>query len=167
TFAQGLDTDAALKAALDTDFARMQAGFDQTVEKKFGAMRKALAMPDGAEDLMKMAPGVVRTAAEANPQSFPLQMALGRALRKEGKLDEAMAAFERAAALIPSAAGKDSPHDQMAEIALEKKDTARAIRELSELVAIDFNNIEAPRQLATLLRQNGTEEIGRASCRGR
>jgi tetratricopeptide (TPR) repeat protein len=161
TFAQGLDTDAALKAALNIDFERMQSGFDQTVEKKFGAMRKAMAMPEGAEDLMKMAPAAVKAIADANPTSFPLQMALGRALRKEGKLDEAMQVFERAATLIPTAAGKDSPHDQMAEIALQKKDTARAIRELTDLVAIDFNNIEAPRQLVTLLRQNGTEDAAK------
>jgi tetratricopeptide (TPR) repeat protein len=158
TFAQGLDTDAALKAALNTDFAQMQAGFDQTVEHKFGAMRRAMEMPEGVEDLVKLAPGAVKALAEANPRSFPLQMALGRALRKEGQLDEALQVFEKAAALIPSAAGKDSPHDQMAEIAIQKKDTARAIRELTSLVAIDFNNIEAPRQLASLLRQNGTED---------
>src|SRR3954470_4014398 len=161
TFAQGLDTDAALKTALNIDFERMQAGFDQTVEKKFGAMRKAMAMPEGAEDLMKMAPAAVKAIADANPSSFPVQMALGRALRKEGQLDEAMQAFERAASLIPTAAGKDSPHDQMAEIALQKKDTARAIRELTDLVAIDFNNIEAPRQLVPLLRQNGTEDAAK------
>jgi cellulose synthase operon protein C len=110
---------------------------------------------------MKMAPAAVKALAEANPNSFPLQMALGRALRKDGQLDEAMQVFERAAALIPTAAGKDSPHDQMAEIALQKKDTARAIRELTALVAIDFNNIEAPRQLVTLLRQNGTEDAAK------
>jgi tetratricopeptide (TPR) repeat protein len=161
TFGLGMDTDAALKAALNTSFAEMQAGFDQTVERRFGAMRRAMEMPEGAEDLMKMAPAAVKALAEANPNSFPLQMALGRALRKDGQLDEAMQVFERAAALIPTAAGKDSPHDQMAEIALQKKDTARAIRELTALVAIDFNNIEAPRQLVTLLRQNGTEDAAK------
>jgi tetratricopeptide (TPR) repeat protein len=161
TFAQGLDTDAALKAAFNTDFAQMQAGFDQTVEHRFGAMRRAMEIPEGAEDVVKMAPAAVKALAEANPRSFPLQMALGRALRKEGQLDDAMQAFEHAAALIPTAAGKDSPHDQMAEIAVQKKDTARAIRELTDLVAIDFNNIEAPRQLVALLRQNGTEDAAK------
>jgi tetratricopeptide (TPR) repeat protein len=161
TFGLGMETDAALKAALNTSFAEMQAGFDETVEKKFGAMRRAMAMPEGAEDVAKMAPTAVKALAEANPRSFPLQMALGRALRKEGQLDDAMQVFERAAALIPTAAGKDSPHDQMAEIALQKKDTARAIRELTDLVAIDFNNIDAPRQLVTLLRQNGAEDAAK------
>src|SRR5205085_5094700 len=41
-FAQGLDTDAALKAALNTDFEQLQSGFDETLERMFGAARKAL-----------------------------------------------------------------------------------------------------------------------------
>jgi Tfp pilus assembly protein PilF len=156
-FAQGLDTDAALKAAFNTDFAGMQAGFDQTLEQKFGAVRKALATPEGVEDLTRTPAAQLKALADANPRSFPIQMALGRALRKDGQLDEAMPAFERAAALVPQAAGKDSPHDQMAAIALQKNDNARAIAELTALVAVDYNNIEAARQLATLLRQTGAE----------
>jgi len=162
TFAQGLDTDAALKSALNIDFASMQAGFDRMLEQKFGAVRKALAMPDGVEELGRSPSAAsLKPLADANPRSFPVQMALGRALRKEGQADEAMRAFERAAALVPSAAGKDSPHDQMAAIALEKKDTARAISELTALVAVDFNNVDAARQLAALLRQAGTEDAAK------
>jgi tetratricopeptide (TPR) repeat protein len=157
----GLDTDAALRTVLNTDFDQMQAGFDQTIERMFGAMRRAMAMPDGVEDLGRMPAAGVKTIADANPGSFPVQMALGRALRKEGQLDEAMQAFERAAALVPIAGGKDSAHDQMAAIAIQKKDTARAITELTALVAVDFNNIEAPRQLATLLRQAGVEDAAK------
>jgi tetratricopeptide (TPR) repeat protein len=157
-FAQGIDTDAALKMALNTDFAAMQAGFDQMLEQKFGAMRRALDVPEGIGDLSRMPSASLKTAADANPRSFPVQMALGRALRKEGQLDEATQAFERAAALVPSASGKDSPHAQLAEIAVQKKDTARAIRELTALVAVDSNNVDAPRELAALLRQAGTAD---------
>jgi tetratricopeptide (TPR) repeat protein len=157
TFAQGLDTDAALKAALNTDFASMQSGFDQMLEQKFGAVRKALAAPEGVEDLSRTPAAQLKSLADANPRSFPVQMALGVALRKGGQLDEAMQAFERAAALVPQAAGKDSPHDQMGAIALEKKDNARAINELTALVAVDYNNVDAARELATLLRQTGVE----------
>jgi len=154
----GSDTDTALKTVLNTDFDQLQAGFDQTIEKMFGPMRRALAMPDGVQDLMRMSTAAVKTIAEANPRSFPVQMALGRALRKDGQLDEAMQAFERAAALVPIAGGADSPHEQMAAIAIQKKDNARAIKELTELVAVDFNNVEAARQLATMLRQAGVED---------
>jgi Flp pilus assembly protein TadD len=163
TFAQGLDTDAALKTALNTDFDQMQAGFDQMLEQKFGAIRRAMAMPDGVEEMRRTPAAGLKTLADANPRSFPIQMALGTALRREGQLDEAMQAFERAAALVPIAGGKDSPHDQMAAIALEKKDPARAITELTALVAVDFNNVEAARQLATLLRQSGAEDPAKLS----
>jgi Flp pilus assembly protein TadD len=46
-------------------------------------------------------------------------------------------------------------------MALEKKDRARAITELTALVAVDFNNVEAARQLADLLRQSGVEDPAR------
>jgi len=82
-------------------------------------------------------------------------MALGSALRKAGQTDEAIQAFERAAALVPMAG---APHEHIAAIAVEKKDRARAIKELTALVAVDFNNVEAARQLADLLRQNGVED---------
>ena len=158
TFSQGLDTDAALKAVFNIEFVQMQSGFDQMVEKKFGAMRRAMAVPEGVDEMMKMSTAAMKTVADANPKSFPIQMALGRALRKDGQLDEAMQAFERAAALVPTAAGRESPHAEMTAIALEKKDNARAVAELTALVGVDFNNIEAARKLAGLLRQDGAEE---------
>ncbi|MGH9140910.1 MAG: peptidase MA family metallohydrolase, partial [Vicinamibacterales bacterium] len=161
TFANGVDTDAALKTALNTDLDQMQTGFDQTLERMFGAMRRAMAVPEGAGELMKMPLPAVTTLAEANPRSFPVQMALGTALRKAGEVDEAMQAFERAAALVPAAGGPGSPHEQLAQMALEKKDQARAISELTALVAVDFNNVEAARQLADLLRQSGVEDAAK------
>jgi tetratricopeptide (TPR) repeat protein len=157
-YGQGLDTDAALKTALNTDLDKMQAGFDQMLEKKFGELRRALEVPDGLNDLTRTPTDTLRTLAGEHAKSFPIQMALGRALRREGKLDEAMQAFERAAALIPNASGKDSPHEQMAAIALQKKDDARLIAELTALVAVDANNVDAARQLATALRKASVDE---------
>jgi tetratricopeptide (TPR) repeat protein len=157
-YAQGIDTDAALKAALGTDFETMQAGFDESVERAFGSMRRALAVPDGVPgdgDLLKAPLDALQKLASDNPRSYPVQVAYGRALRKAGRADEAMQAFERAAALVPVARGKGSPHEEMASIALEKKDRARAIAELTALVANDFDNVEAARQLADLLKQDG------------
>ena len=160
-FATGVDTDGALKASFNTDLDRMQTGFDQMIEKTFGTMRRAMAVPEGAEDLMKMPAPALKTLAEANPRSFPVQMAYGSALRKAGQTAEAMQAFERAAALVPLAGGPGSPHEQMAAMATEKKDTARAIAELTALVAVDFNNVEAARQLADLLRQSRVDDPAR------
>jgi tetratricopeptide (TPR) repeat protein len=149
----GLDTDAALKTTLNTDLASMQSGFNAMIEQRFGALRKALAVPSGAEDVMRTPLPELKMLAAEHAGSFPVQMALGIALRKSGDLDGAMAAFERASTLVPSASGKDSPHDQMAAIAVQKKDGAREIKELTTLMAIDANNVEAARQLASALRK--------------
>jgi len=157
-YAQGVDTDAALKAAVGTDFEKMQAGFDESVERAFGSMRRALAVPDGVPgdgDLLKAPLDALQKLASDHPGSYPVQLAYGRALRKAGRADDALQAFERAAALVPVARGKGSPHDEMASIALEKKDRTRAIAELTALVANDFDNVEAARQLADLLKQDG------------
>jgi len=158
SYSQGIDTDVALKSALNTDFDQLQVGFDQSVERAFGNMRRALAMPEGVEDLLRMPTPAIRTLAEANPRSYPIQMALGRALRKDALPDEAIQAFERAAALVPVAGGKESPWDQIAEIAVEKKDRPRAISALTSLVAVDFNNVEDARLLAGMLRQDNVED---------
>jgi tetratricopeptide (TPR) repeat protein len=96
--------------------------------------------------------------ASNNAGSFPVQMALGTALRKAGSIDDAVEAFERAAALVPLATGPDSPHAQLAEIALGKKDKARAIKELTALVDVDVDNVEAARQLASLLKEQGVKD---------
>jgi tetratricopeptide (TPR) repeat protein len=80
-------------------------------------------------------------------------VALGRALRRDGQLDEAVQAFERAAALVPMARGAGNPHEQIAAIAVQKNDQPRAIASLTALVKNDFNNVDAARQLAGLLRQ--------------
>src|SRR3954471_22043005 len=160
-FATGVDTDAALKASFNIDLERMQSGFDQTIERMFGTMRRAMAVPEGVEGLTKMPAAELKTLADANPRSFPIQMAFGTALRKAGQVDEAMQAFERAAALVPAAGGPGSPHEQMAAIAVEKKDNARAIVELTALVAVDFNNVDAARQLAELLRRSGVEDAAK------
>ena len=157
SFAQGLDNDAAMKATLNTDFEQMQDGFDKTVDKLFAGIRGVVNPPKDAE-LLKMQVEELRALAAANPRSYPVRIVLGSRLRKAGKLDEAMQEFETAAKLLPIATGAESPHAQMADIALEKKDQARALAELQALVAADFDNVDAPRKLVTLLRQEKVED---------
>ena len=56
-------------------------------------------------------------------------MALGEALA-ESNPDAAIAAFEKAAELIPNVPGEDSPHAAIAAVAMKKGDKARAARAL-------------------------------------
>jgi tetratricopeptide (TPR) repeat protein len=160
-YGQGLDTDRALKSALNTDLDEMQAGFDQTLDRLFGKLRAALKIPDEKVDLPKMPLDQVRAYADQHQGSYPVQLVYATALRKAGQDDEALAVLERAAALAPMATGDDSPNAQIAEIALQKKDTARAIAALQALMVWDFDNIELARQLVRLMRESGVTDPAR------
>jgi len=156
-YAKGLDFEAALKEALNTNIDALQSDFDQTLEKMFGKLRVALQMEQGI-DFRKMAADDVKKYAAAHEGSYPAQLTLGEVLKKEGDIDGALRAFERAAVLAPMATGDDSPNAQIAEIALQKKDTARAIKALQELETWDFDNPEVARKLAGLMKESGIQD---------
>ncbi len=160
-YAQGLDTDAAIKSALNTTLDAMQSGFDQTLEKLYGKLKVALKRPAEGLDFSKMPPDAIKKYAEQNETSFGAQMMLAGVLRKENDLDGALKAFERAAELVPMATGDDSPHEQIAEIALQKKDADRAITALQAAVAVDFDNAGLARQLATMIREKNPSDWAR------
>jgi tetratricopeptide (TPR) repeat protein len=157
-YAAGIDTDAALKSALDTDFDKLQASFDQANDRMFAAIIPALKTGPKDEELKTMPLTALRAYADGNPQSFEAQLALGQAFLQDHQADEAQQAFERAAVLVPVARGPGSPHAQLAAIALTKNDRNRAITELQALIAVDFDNIDAARQLASLLRAAGVTD---------
>jgi tetratricopeptide (TPR) repeat protein len=100
----------------------------------------------------------LRTLARDNQQSYPVQEAFALALRKAGSNDEAMKVFEHAATLAPTAVGAESPHAQMADIALDKKDRKRAIAELTALFAVDYENLDAAEELAKLSKEEGVTD---------
>src|SRR6185436_5878830 len=89
------------------------------------------------------------------PDNYTVQVMLGQALYKDGKPAEAIAAFERAAVLFPNATGEGSPNIMIATIAIEQKNTARAIAALEALGAIDQIDIESARKLASLVEPLG------------
>ena len=82
-------------------------------------------------------------------------MRLADALRKAKDDTGALAALEKAAALVPQAPGDGSPHVGIAVIALELKDTARAVRALDAFLAVDPNNVEWARKRAELVEPLG------------
>jgi tetratricopeptide (TPR) repeat protein len=161
-YGKGLDETAALKEALNTDYDSLQTGFDALLESRFGAMRRALKAPEGVE-LFKTSVEELLVLAAKNPDSYPVHLVLARRLREAGKTDEALKVLERAATLVPLANGDDSPHAQIAEIALERKDQARAIAALEAVVKTDFDNVQAARELAAAMRDAGITDPARTA----
>ncbi len=148
SYATGIDTEAAIRQVLGVDIDVLQKTFDAFLDKHYGALRKALSVPEGLKDADSVE--ALRALAAKHPESFPVQVELGAALKKSAP-DEALAVFEKAAALVPNATGPDSPQAQIAEIALARGDKARAIKALDTLTSFDHSDVNSARKLASLV----------------
>jgi len=148
-YGEGKEGEAALKEGLGVDIATLQTGFDALLKTKYGPIVKALTPPKELE----VGNPNIETVAAANPGSYPVQIKLAEFLWKEGRIDEAMRAWERAAQLVPIAVGPSSPHVMMAKIAMQQGDSARAIKELEAVLQTSHTDLEAARQLAKELQK--------------
>jgi tetratricopeptide (TPR) repeat protein len=151
-FGKGLETDAAFEEAFNATLDQVQVTFDAAMKKQYAAMIAALKRPELPDE-----PTVdqLQKLAADNPGSFAVQMRLGQALYEGGNAAGAIAALERAAALLPQASGDANPNALIAQIATKQGDTARAIRALDALVKVDSSDVESARTLAQLVAKSG------------
>jgi tetratricopeptide (TPR) repeat protein len=147
-YATGREDAAVFKEVFATDVDDIQRSFTAKIEKQFAATREALKGPE-----LKEKPNLteLRVLAPRNPGSFAVQMQLGQALFEAGDNAAAIAAFEKAAELLPRANGANNPHGYIAAVAQKMGDNPRAIRALEAKVAIDSSDVDAARRLAQLL----------------
>ena len=143
-YGEGLEGEAALKAGLGVDIDTLQAEFDTLLSSKYATVVRALKPPKELEP----GKGNPEAIAAAFPDSFQAQIALAEFLRKAGRIDEAFKVLERAAEMVPMATGPRSPHAMMAQMAVERKDSARAISELEKLLQYENTDLESVRLLA-------------------
>jgi hypothetical protein len=148
SYATGVDTEAAIKQVLGVEMDVLQKTFDAFLEARYGTLRKALAAPDGLKEARSA--DALQALAKEHPGSFPVQMALGMTLEKTAP-GEAIAVYERAAALVPNATGPESPQARIAEVSLARNDKARAITALDTLTKVDHSDLASARKLASLL----------------
>jgi len=157
SYADGIDTDAALKRALNGSMDDLQGTFDKALDDRFGSMRRALHDADkpnnsvGASSL-----DALKAAAAAKPESYLAQLALGQALAAGGD-PSGFAPLQRASVLVPSAIGPESPHALMAALAERLQDRPRAIKEYEALLAADHTNVDAARTMAALAQAAGDD----------
>jgi len=161
-YGRGLETDAAIKEAFNTTLDEIQKGFDAKLERDYRSLITALKPPT-----VKTPPSLeqLRTLASDNPGNFPVQMSLGKALADAGDVPAAIAAFEKAAALVPSATGDDNPNKMIARLALKEKNNARAITALEDVLKVDHADVEAARTLIPLVAGSPPARIENANQR--
>ena len=75
-YADGSDTETAIKKALGIDIDELQKGFDQLLDKRYATLRAALKAPAGLKE-GDVGRSSSRSLAAANPDNFQAQMALG------------------------------------------------------------------------------------------
>jgi cytochrome c-type biogenesis protein CcmH/NrfG len=146
-YADGSDTETAIKKALGVDIDELQKGFDELLDKRYATMRRALKAPEGLKENLSV--DQLKAMAAENPDNFTVYMMLGEALAASSP-DAAIAAFEKAEQILPNVRGEDSPQAAIAAVANKKGDKARAARALETLATHDHTNIQAARQLVSL-----------------
>ena len=156
SYGEGLEGDAALTRTLGASMEQLQASFDQSVDARFGELRKALRTIPGLD--RQADPDSVRAAAAQHPDSFQANLAHGRVLAS-AKDKAAYEPLSRAAALVPMAIGEDSPRAVMAELAEQLGDQPRALQEYQALLAHDHTAIEPARRLAALAEKLGKPDV--------
>ena len=147
-YGDGTDTEGAIKKALGIDIDELQAGFDASLDTRYATLRAKLKIPEGLTP--GAPPDQIKAIAGANPDNYIAQMTLGESLA-ESNLDEAIAAYEKAAALIPNAGGEDSPYAAIAALSLKKGDKVKAAEALEQLTKYTHTDVQSARQLATLV----------------
>ncbi|MBM3808698.1 MAG: tetratricopeptide repeat protein [Acidimicrobiia bacterium] len=148
SYADGSDTETAIKQALGIDIDELQQQFDGMLEKRYAALRATLKIPADLKE--KMSAEQVRALADKHPESFVAQLTAGQALMS-GDPDAALTYFGKAAELLPNAPGEDSPYALMAMLAQKKGDKAAAARALEKLIAFSHTDVASARALVGLL----------------
>ncbi len=159
-YGEGLNDELALKEALGVGWPQLQTSFDALVAREYDAPLQALKGPELKE---KPTPEQLKTLVVEHPGSVEVQMLYGQSLQAAGDLDGAMAAYEKAATLLPRAGGKGNPNALIARLALQRKDTDRAMRAFESVLRLDPSDVEAARQLAGLVAAKGNDKATEAA----
>ena len=148
SYGRGLETEQAVKEVFGTSLDAIQKSFDAYLEKEYAPALRALKRPEakGVESLEAW-----KELATSNPESFAVQMQLAVKQSESGDTAGAIATAERAAKLLPRASDDNNPHRFIAGVALKAGDKTRAIRALEDTLKVDHSDVEAARQLVSLV----------------
>jgi cellulose synthase operon protein C len=150
-FADGVSVDEAMRRTIGPTLTEIEPEFLASITERFAAILAARKGPEDVRFTARTPRETIVAMAAEYPGNVDLQIRLGDANAAAGDVAAAFQAWERAAYLLPSLVGNDSPLARIANLASARGDTARAVDALERLLARDDTNIEAARRLAAMV----------------
>jgi tetratricopeptide (TPR) repeat protein len=157
-FADGLDTDEAMRRAYATTLAAIEPAFTAWLHVRFDSIIEARRVPEDLSLSSRTPLEELRETADRYPGFYDAQVRLGDALSATGDARGAYAAWKRAETILPMATGDAGPRARIAQLALQRGDTDEAVTALEGTLSHEGANVEAARQLAALLDGAGQHE---------
>lgn len=150
-FAEGLSADEAMQRAVGPTLAELEPEFLASVHEQFAVVLAGRRLPEDVALNSRTSRAALEALAQQYPDSYPVLLQLGERRARDGDIDGAYEAWERAARVLPEATGSGSALARIAALALGRDDRARAIAALERILAREDANVEAARQLAALI----------------
>ena len=150
-FADGVSVDEAMRRAIGPTLAEIEPEFVASVTERFAAVLEARRGPEDIRLTARTPRETIERLAAEYPGNVDLQVRLGDQRAAAGEVAGAYEAWERAAYLLPSLVGDESPLGRVAALATSRGESDRAIDALERLLARDDTNIDAARRLAALV----------------
>ncbi len=158
-YGDGRSTPQAFQTVLGTTLEDFDKAFFAHLEQRFAgplaAIRPATKVAMPGLGAARTSPADLEARAKADAGDFEAQLAAGLALFHASKRAEALPYLERAQALFPEYAGRDSPHFYLAAIDKDQGRPGDAVKELQQLTAIMDSHYQAQLELARLLEDQG------------
>jgi tetratricopeptide (TPR) repeat protein len=154
-FRDGFTNEQVFLEILGTDVADFDELFDDYVRARFAGPLTAL----GSAGPVSAGGGHVTSdlgrLARDRPDDFAVQLAFGRSLLADGRLDEALVPLQRAKALFPQYGGHSSPYELLARAHLERGALEDAAVELRALTALNAGHYQGLLDLADVEERLG------------
>jgi tetratricopeptide (TPR) repeat protein len=145
-YAAGKSSDEVFRSVLGRELSDLDAQFTQFLNDRF-----------------KVELAAVRPSVTGSGSQLEKSLERVRELRQSGDTREAIAELNRAKAMFPNYSGPGAPAIQLAELYEQSGDRAAALRELSELVAVDEDAYPENIKLARLALALGDTTVAMAA----